>query len=503
MNVIGFLRSSIPMLVCIVGMYLFTVRRENCQMKFNICIVVVFSIEFLIYYFMFAEEAGTIGVPISKILTLLMISFLTFCGGLYVYGGWSRIGIYILATDLVLAIAERIYWAAWEALTHGAVEQSVIYYKGNTVVEWDSFPMYLLDCLLLVPFLIGGYKLRNRPLRPEWLFKTAVIIYLMLGGSPLIMRLGFEGGSGVQIFFSLLVLAVLLFFVIMTIHITAVRESRRIFYLRKQVVTEQSRLLMMQKEKVRRLRHDVKKHLSNLEYVLENEPDLCSDPSFQRYQEILNTNVEWMKGGFYCDSPIMNLCFEQMKRYCDDKGIGLDIGLKRLNFAVWTQEDQLMFGTLLLNLLELFGDNQSLAAAHFSGDNLMGQNILRITLESGAGGGRNYDGSQKHDEIQNRGDSQNLGGSQYRARSQNLNDSQEHGDSQILSGGQNHGFRRKQDVLSSKTSGRIPKETKLISNLEKDLRLVLSKYEGRMERADDGGYPAYVINWRDGKPAES
>ena len=81
MNVIGFLRSSIPMLVCIVGMYLFTVRRENCQMKFNICIVVVFAIEFVIYYFMFAEEMGTVGVPISKILTLLMISFLTFLGG--------------------------------------------------------------------------------------------------------------------------------------------------------------------------------------------------------------------------------------------------------------------------------------------------------------------------------------------------------------------------------------------------------------------------------------
>ena len=457
MNVIGFLRSSIPMLVCIVGISLFTVRRERCQMKFIICIVVTFAIEFASYYFMFTEEAGASGVPISQILTFVMISFLTFWGGLYVYEGWSRIGIYIMATDLVLGIADRLYWAAWEALTHKAVDQSVIYYKGNTVVEWNSFPMYLLDCLLLVPFLIGGYKLRNWPLRPKWLIKTIVIIYLVLGASSLLVRPGFEGESGDQTFFAVLVWLILLLLVIMTMYISVVRESQRLYSLRKQVVTEQSQLLMMQKEKVRRLRHDVKKHISNLEYVLEKEPDLRSDPSFRRYQEMLNTNLEWMKGVFYCDSTVMNLCFEQMKRYCDDKGITLDIALKRLNFSGWTQEDQLMFGTLLLNLLEMFGYSQPVAAVHFSGDNLMGQNILRISMKSGTEGGQNQ--------------------------------------CEVL--GQSQDVRKDNDLLHDKTKIQILKERKLISNLEKDIQLVLSKYDGRVEHSDDGDHPGYVINWKD------
>ena len=485
MNLIGYLRSSIPMLVCVVGLYLFTVRRERCQMKYNVCIVVVFVIEYAIYYFMFTEDAGISGVPISKILTLLMVSLLIFWGGLYVHGGWSRIGIFLFAVDLILGVEERIYWAAWEYFTHQSVEQSIIYYEGNTVVEWNSFPMYLLDTLLLVPFLIGGYKLRNRPLRPEWLVKSFAIIYLALGGSPLITRLGFEGGSRFSTFLTVLVWAILLFLVIMTMYLTAVRDNRRILLLRKQVVTEQSRLLMIQKEKVRRLRHDVKKHLSNLEYVLENEPDLCSDPSFQRYQEILNTNVEWMKGVFYCDSSAMNLCFEQMKRYCDDKGIALDIVLKRLNFSGWTQEDQLMFGTLLLNLLEMFGDNRSLAATHFSGDNLMGQNILRITMDVGVDNGQNWGDGQNRGNGQNRGDGQNQDGSE------NHNDGQNRGD------GQNRRDSQKQDILIDITKGRKPKEIKLISNLEKDIRLVLFKYDGKIERSDDGDHSGYVINWKD------
>ena len=216
-------------------------------------------------------------------------------------------------------------------------------------------------------------------------------------------------------------------------------------------------ILMMQKEKVRRLRHDVKKHISNLEYVMEKEPDLRSDPSFRRYQEMLNTNLEWLKGGFYCDSTVMNLCFEQMKRYCDDKGITLDIALKRLNFSGWSQEDQLMFGTLLLNLLEVFGDSRPVAAVHFSGDNLLGQNILRISMKGGSEDGQNQ--------------------------------------CEVL--GQSRDVRKDNDLLHDKTKIQILKERKLISNLEKDIQLVLSKYDGRVEHSDDGDHPGHVINWKD------
>ena len=169
---------------------------------------------------------------------------------------------------------------------------------------------------------------------------------------------------------------------------------------------------------------------TSLDYILEKEPDLCSDPAVLRYRELLNENEEWMKKEVYCDSSIMNLCFEQIKRYCGSEGITLDIVLKRLDFSAWEKDDQLMFGTLLLDLLEMFGSTRSIVAVHFSGDKLMGQNIMRFTMEmkvSDADKGRN--------------------------------------------------------------------QRKLISTLEKDIRLVLSKYRGKMERADEGDQLGYIITW--------
>ncbi len=431
MYLIGFLHHVIPMLMCIGGLCMFTVRREYCQKKFILCMIVIFVLEYVIYYYMLNNDPEIQGIPISKILTTLMISLLIFWGGLYVYGGWSRIGIYIFTLDMLLGTGERIYWAIWESFTHRLVDQSVIYYRGNKDFNHDFILMFLPDFLLLVPLLFAGHKLRNRTLRPEWLIKTVVIIYLLLGASPLVTRTGLSGGFGVKTFLIVLVWAALCFLVIMTIYITAVRENRQILYLRKQVVAEQSRLLMIQKEKVRRLRHDVKKHLSNLEYILEKEPDLRLDPSLLRYQEKLNTNEAWMRGFFYCDSSVMNLCFEQIKRYCDDRGIVLEFVLKRLDFSGWTQEDQLTFGTLLFNLLQLYSDSRSIMTICYNGDCILGQNILHITMETGTA------------EVQNQ------------------------------------------------------KKLKLIPDLEKNIRLVLKKYGGRIEHTKNGDEPGYAINWND------
>ena len=447
MNTVIFLPTLLVFLVTLIGLYLFTVRREHCRMKFHICIAVSFVLQYIILYCMFNGDVLIQGVPLSKILTFVMMSLLIFWGGLYVYGGWARIGIYLFCVDLIIGVSERLCWAAWEYITHRPADRALIYFEGNAIIGWDAFFMYLLEYILRVPLLIGVYKLRSRPLRPEWLIKTVVIIYLIFGGSPLLMRTGFEDVSGGGSFFSelvsLLVLSVLLFLVFTTMNMTAARENKRFVYLRKQMVTEQSQLLMIQKEKLRRLRHDVKKHLSNLDYILEREPGLRSDPSFLRYRELLNTNEEWMKGKDYCASSVMNLCFEQMKRYCDSEGIALEIILKRLDFSAWTEEDQLMFGTLLLDLLEMSGNTRSISAVRYSGDNLMGQNILRIRMET------------KADENQN------------------------------------------MEIMRNKTKDRKAKERKLISNLEKDIQLVLSKYGGRMERAEKADHLGYVMNWED------
>ena len=441
MYLIGFLRYITVFLVNLVGLYLFTVRRERCQMKFHICILMTIPLQYLIYYFEFANDGAIPGMPISKILTLFMISFVIFGGGLFVYGGWSRIGFYIFASDLLIGIADRLYWSAWEMITHRPAEQEVIYYAGNKVLEWNSFLMSLVDYVLLIPLLIGAYKLRHRPLRPAWLVKAVVIIYLILGASPLVARTGMEDANGATGLITIFVWVVLFFLLIMTITITAARENRRILFLRKQVITEQGRILMGQKEKLRRLRHDVKKHLSNLDYILEREPEMSEDPSFLKYRELLNANEEWMKNEIYCDSSVMNLCLGEIKRYCDSRGIAMEIILKRLDFSKWSDEDQLMFGTLLLDLLEMISESRPVTAVRYSGDQLMGQNVLRITMET---------------------------------------------DSGRCPG---------QDTLSEKQQDGKSKDRKLLSSMEKDIRLVLSKYEGRLEREDDGSNPGYVLSW--------
>lgn len=109
----------------------------------------------------------------------------------------------------------------------------------------------------------------------------------------------------------------------------------------------------------------------------------------------------------------------------------MEIILKRLDFSKWSDEDQLMFGTLLLDLLEMISESRPVTAVRYSGDQLMGQNMLRISMETDEGESR--DAEQK--------------------------------------------------------------DRKLLRRLEKDIRLVLSKYEGRLEREDDGSNPGYVLSW--------
>jgi hypothetical protein len=156
---------------------------------------------------------------------------------------------------------------------------------------------------------------------------------------------------------------------------------------------------------------------------------------------LLNANEEWMKNEIYCDSSVMNLCLGEIRRYCDSRGIALDIVLKRLDFSKWSDEDQLMFGTLLLDLLEMISGILPVSVVRYSGDQLMGQNVLRITMET------------------------------------------------------NERDRSGQNMLSEKQQDGKSKERKLLSSMEKDIRLVLSKYEGRLEREDDGSNPGYVMSW--------
>jgi len=142
MYLISYLQNATVFLMCLAGLCLFTVRRERSQIKFYLCIFVALILQYVIYFFTVTGDIEIQGTPISKILTILMMSILVFWGGLYVYGGWTRVGIYIFCADLILGTVNRLFLAAWEYFTHRSVEQSIIY-KGNTVVL-----MYLLKGII-------------------------------------------------------------------------------------------------------------------------------------------------------------------------------------------------------------------------------------------------------------------------------------------------------------------------------------------------------------------
>ena len=65
MYLIGFLRHVTPMVLCLVGLYLFTVRRENCEKKYILCMLVTLAYEYVIYYFIVAGDPQIQGIPLT------------------------------------------------------------------------------------------------------------------------------------------------------------------------------------------------------------------------------------------------------------------------------------------------------------------------------------------------------------------------------------------------------------------------------------------------------
>ena len=122
------------------------------------------------------------------------------------------------------------------------------------------------------------------------------------------------------------------------------------------------------------------RHLDAMSYLMQTRPELKEDASFLQYRQELEQYQTVFKQGYYCNSDEFNTGISQLDKYFAAYQIPTAITLRRLQFSGWERDEQLLFGTLLYNLLTSFRADQ-LAGLQISGDSLNGQNILRIEAE--------------------------------------------------------------------------------------------------------------------------
>ena len=70
----------------------------------------------------------------------------------------------------------------------------------------------------------------------------------------------------------------------------------------------------------------------------------------------------------------------QIDKYCVKHGIPITINMRRVVFPGWTRDAQLQFGSLLYDLLTSLHADQ-IAGLQLSGDEIQGQNILRLKVK--------------------------------------------------------------------------------------------------------------------------
>ena len=117
-----------------------------------------------------------------------------------------------------------------------------------------------------------------------------------------------------------------------------------------------------------------------MSFLQQNKPELQKDPSFLQYRRELEQYRDLFRQGYYCDSDEMNTSMTQIDKYCVKHGIPITINMRRIVFPGWRREEQLQFGTLLYNLLASLPADQ-IAGLKISGDEIQGQNILRLEAE--------------------------------------------------------------------------------------------------------------------------
>ena len=136
----------------------------------------------------------------------------------------------------------------------------------------------------------------------------------------------------------------------------------------------------MQKQKLSRFRHDVRKHMDAVSYLMQKNPGLQKDPSFLQYHEELKQYENAFLNSLYCDSVVFNTSLAQICQYCAEHKILSKISLKRLGFNGWAKDDEMLFGILLNHILVLY-EMRQIISLELAGDRMQGQNILRMMVK--------------------------------------------------------------------------------------------------------------------------
>ena len=377
MNLYSLLAALTVYLFYLFVLYHYLIPRENCRKKLILCLAAVFLLQIPIRYCLMTDAGWIETYNVAKLLTILSVSIIIFLGGSYVYGGWAQVGLGLIFTEVFFALYERLYWQTWGFLTHATAEEIA---PQSQLLTWT--PAVALELIIEAGFvallLIPAKKIKKYPFGHLPIVKMVVLVYLVMG-SMNTAKPGFENENLVSTYVVLSVDILLAFFAVLTILRKMEREGRQLLQLRRYAFAAQTEALGLQKQKIRRFRHDIKRHLEAMSFLQEKRPELKEDPSFIQYRQELEQYRDLYRQGYYCDSDEMNAGMSQIDKYCVKNGIPITINMRRVLFPGWTRDEQLQFGTLLYNLVTSLPADQ-IAGLQISGDDVQGQNILRLEV---------------------------------------------------------------------------------------------------------------------------
>ena len=360
-------------------LYHYLIPRENCRKKLIICFAAIFLLQILIRFCLLINTGWIATYNVAKLLTILSVYMVIFLGGSYVYGGWAQMGLYIIFTEIIFALYERIYWQIWGYIVHATAEEIALQ---SQLLTWT--PAATLELIVEAGFvallLIPANKIKKYSIGHLKIVKIAVIAYLVIGSMPNTVKPGFENENPLSTYFALSADIFLAFFAVLTILRKTERESRQLLQLRQYAFAAQTEALGVQKQKIRKFRHDIRKHLDAITFLQQKNPELKKNPSFLQYRQELEQYHDLFRQGYYCDSDELNTSMMQIEKYSVKHGIPVTINMRRVVFPGWAREELLQFGTLLYDLLTSLHTDQ-IDSLQISSDEIQGQNILRLEVE--------------------------------------------------------------------------------------------------------------------------
>ena len=360
-------------------LYHYLIPRDNCRKKLITCFAAIFLLQILIRFCLLINTGWIATYNVAKLLTILSVYMIIFLGGSLVYGGWAQIGLYLIFTEIIFALYERIYWQIWGYIVHATAEEIALQ---SQLLMWTPAATLelIVETIFVALLLIPAKKIRKYSIGHLKIVRIAVIAYLVIGSMPDVVKTGFENENPISTYIALSADIFLAFFAVLMILRKTERENRQLLQLRQYAFATQTEALGVQKQRIRRFRHDIRRHLDAMSFLQEKKPELKNDPSFLLYRQELEQYRDLFRQGYYCDSDELNTSMTQIDKYCVKHGIPITINMRRVVFPGWTRKEQLQFGTLLYNLLTSLRTDQ-IYSLQISGDEIQGQNILRFEVK--------------------------------------------------------------------------------------------------------------------------